>query len=53
MPPLDRVALRRLCSMDIPMFAAVNASGPPFAELEGDLLVGGLAPSDAVAVDRG
>jgi hypothetical protein len=32
-------------------FAAVNAGGPPFAELEGALLAAGLAPSYAVAAD--
>jgi hypothetical protein len=32
-------------------FAAVNAGGPPFADLEGALLAAGLAPSYAVAAD--
>ena len=48
----DPAAVPRFYEALLPRtFAAVNAGGPPFAELEGALVAAGLAPSYAVAAD--
>jgi hypothetical protein len=48
----DPAAVPRFYQALLPrVLAAVNASGPPFAELDGALLAAGLAPSYAPAAD--
>jgi hypothetical protein len=48
----DPAAVPRFYEALLPrVFAAVNAGGPPFAELEGALVAAGLAPSYATAAD--
>jgi hypothetical protein len=50
----DPAAVLRFYEALLPRtFAAVNAGGPPFAELEGALLAAELAPSYAAAADDG
>jgi hypothetical protein len=49
----DPAAVPRFYEALLPRtFAAVNAGGPPFAELDGALLAAGLAPSYATAADN-
>jgi len=48
----DPAAVPRFYEALLPRsFAAVNAGGPPFAELDGALVAAGLAPSYAAAAD--
>lgn len=50
----DPAAVPRFYEALLPrVFAAVNAGGPPFADLEGALAAAGLAPSHAAAADDG
>jgi hypothetical protein len=50
----DPAAVVRFYEALVPRtFAAVNAGGPPFADLDGALLAAGLAPSYGAAADDG
>ena len=49
----DPAAVSRFYEALLPrVFVAVNAGGPPFAELDGALVAAGLAPSYGAAADE-